>query len=267
MDFVKMHGSGNDYVLINCMYQEPELDPARLAELISNRHFGVGSDGVVVIRPSENAEFRMEVFGPDGSRLPASGTGQMCLGKYVYEHGLTNSTKFPVETDAGIRNMELNVKNDKVLLSSVEIGVAQVSPAAGYELVAYEERMLNTLTVDLGVLNRIIFTESVDALGLSKLGPYMESLPSLPIRANVQAIQIMDTENIRSRVWEKGNGETMASGTGAAAALAAAYHMGMVGTTVKVHYPGGAVTVEMDAEGILRVTGPATEVFSGEFIL
>ena len=137
----------------------------------------------------------------------------------------------------------------------------------GYELVAYEERMLNTLTVDLGVLNRIIFTESVDALALSKLGPYMESLPSLPIRANVQAIQIMDTENIRSRVWEKGNGETMASGTGAAAALAAAYHMGMVGTTVKVHYPGGAVTVEMDAEGILRVTGPATEVFSGEFIL
>ena len=267
MDFVKMHGSGNDYVLINCVYQEPELDPARLAELISNRHFGVGSDGVVVVRPSETAEFRMELYGPDGSRLPASGTGQMCLGKYVYEHGLTNSTNFPVETDAGIRSMVLNVKNDKVLSVTVEIGVAQVSPAAGFELVAFEERMLSTLTVDLGVLNRIVFTENVDTLSIAKVGPYMESLPSLPLRANVQTIQVMDQENIRARVWEKGNGETMASGTGAAAALAAAFHMGRVGTTVKVHFPGGAVTVEMDADGVLKVTGPATEVFSGEFVL
>lgn len=283
MKFTKMHGIGNDYVYVNCLEEDLPMEAGRLAELVSDRHFGIGSDGLILIEPSEVADFRMDMYNSDGSRGMMCGNGIRCVAKYVYDHGLTNMTTLRVETQAGIKTLELNVKDGKVRLVTVDMGIPVLLSHGGNRVLMSEERQSLTeeqlweplevlgeswrmIHISMGNPHAVFFVGDAEGLDIGKYGPLIENHPRFVDRTNVEFIQMVDRTNMRMRVWERGAGETMACGTGACAAAVAAVLAGYAEPQMNVRLLGGTLQIHWDeTDGHVDMCGPATEVFSGEF--
>ncbi len=277
MKFTKMQGLGNDYVYVNC-FSETVENPEELAKKISDRHFGIGSDGLILIEPSSAADFKMEMFNADGSEGQMCGNGIRCVGKYVYEHHLTKKKDLTVETASGIRSLALTVSGGTVksvcadmgspVLAAGEIPVSAAdpdSPLIGVPLAVGEETYRITC-VSMGNPHCVVRVEDPDALDLSAVGPQFENHALFPERVNTEFISIPDKKTIRMRVWERGSGETLSCGTGACAAAVAAYLNGWTEKAVTVRLKGGDLRIRYDTEeNRVFMTGPAVTVFEGDY--
>ena len=260
MRFTKMHGLGNDYVYVNC-YEEKVEEPERMAKQLCDRHFGIGADGLILICPSEHADCRMEMYNADGSRGAMCGNGIRCVAKYAYEAGLVERERMKVETDSGIRRLVCRVREGRVYLVDVDMGVPALFPR---ESLSAGGSSFSFTPVDMGNPHAVLFYSDVDSVDLEQIGPAIENHKRFPGRTNVEFAQIMDAQNIKLRVWERGSGETMACGTGACAACAAAMAMGLVKRKVTVRLPGGKLDITWaKADGPMILTGPAKKVFCG----
>ncbi|MCI8466036.1 MAG: diaminopimelate epimerase [Lachnospiraceae bacterium] len=264
MRFTKMQGLGNDYVYVNCFEERVET-PELAAKKLSDRHFGVGADGLILIGPSKKADCRMKMYNADGSRGTMCGNGIRCVAKYVYEAGLVGQTEITVETDSGIRLVNCcQIEDGKVRLVEVDMGIPSVEKQERFQ---WEERELFFVPVDMGNPHAVFFDAEAEHLDLLRFGPVMERHPYFPDRTNVELVQIQRENLIRLRVWERGSGETLACGTGACAAFAAARTMNFVGERATVELPGGTLEIAWQGPGKpLFMTGPAEEVFCGEII-
>ncbi len=279
MKFTKMHGIGNDYVYVNC-FTETVPDPAATARFVSDRHFGIGSDGLILIKPSEKADFEMEMYNLDGSRGAMCGNGIRCVGKYVYDYGLTDKTTITVDTLSGVKTLDLTVENGKVTLVRVDMGapvfacsripVALDLETAVDQPVTVDGKEYRFTGVSMGNPHAVVFVPDTESLDLPVIGPEFEHHPLFPDRVNTEFIQVLGPNELRMRVWERGSGETMACGTGACAAASAAILNGLADEKqpVTVHLLGGDLSIFWDREaGTLFMTGPATVVFDGEIRL
>ena len=262
MRFTKMEGLGNDYIYLNGLDGLPEDLPA-LARRMSNRHFGVGSDGIICICPSERADFRMRMFNADGSEGEMCGNGIRCLGKYVYDKGLTHKKKLTIETGGGLRTLELLTEDGLVKAVRVNMGRPQVRTAM--ELTA-GGRMWQITPVSMGNPHAVLFVDRPEELDLEQLGPCFEHHAAFPQSVNTEFVRCAAPDRLVMRVWERGSGETLACGTGACAALAAAVVQGKCGRRAAVELPGGVLELEWpDNEMEMIMTGPANTVFEGEY--
>ena len=272
--FTKMHGIGNDYIYINCM----ESTPSRLPELareMSDRHKGVGGDGIVLICPSEVADFRMRMFNNDGSEARMCGNASRCIAKYVHDHGLTAKNPINLETLSGIKVLSLNMNGDEVESVTVDMGVPSLKKAdipvvvdsETDEVVQYPLLTpwgeFKVTAVSMGNPHGVIFVDSIPDIPFDQLGPYLESHPVWPDRANIEFAQILGPSDILMRVWERGTGETLACGTGACATAVASALNGFTGKTVTIHLRGGDLQISLADNGHVMMTGQATEVFQG----
>lgn len=275
MKFTKMHGCGNDYVYVNC-FTETVDDPEKVAKYVSDRHFGIGSDGLILIRPSEVADFEMAMYNADGSRGEMCGNGIRCVAKYVYDYKLTDKTDISVETLAGIKYLHLTIEDGKVAQVRVNMGApileaAQVpvdfpvSPVVAESLVVAGKEYKVTC-VSMGNPHCVIFMdEDVRELDLEKIGPDFENHAQFPKRINTEFVNVIDETHLRMRVWERGSGETLACGTGTCATVVAASLNGLTGDAAEVELLGGKLYIEWDRnEDLVYMTGPATVVFDGE---
>lgn len=263
MKFTKMHGIGNDYVYVNCFEEQVE-DPGRISKLVSDRHFGIGSDGLILIGPSENADCRMRMFNEDGSEGMMCGNGIRCVGKYVYDHGIVSKTQISVETLGGIKTLDLKVERGRVVSARVDMGVPELTSELPEKIcVAGEE--LEFTGISVGNPHAVYYRDEVDSLDLEKIGPAFEYHERFPDRVNSEFIRVIDRKHIQMRVWERGSGETWACGTGATASAVASMMLGLVDDTVEVQLKGGNLEITWDREsGHVFMTGPAVEVFHGE---
>ena len=262
MRFTKMEGLGNDYIYLNGLDGLPEDLPA-LARRMSDRHFGVGSDGIICICPSERADFRMRMFNADGSEGEMCGNGIRCVGKYVYDKGLTNKKKLTIETGGGLRTLELLTEDGMVKAVRVNMGRPQVRTAM--ELTA-GGRMWQITPVSIGNPHAVLFVDRPEELDLEQLGPCFEHHAAFPQGVNTEFVRCAAPDRLVMRVWERGSGETLACGTGACAALAAAVVQGKCGRRTAVELPGGVLELEWpDDETEMIMTGPANTVFEGEY--
>ena len=259
MRFSKMEGLGNDYIYVNCMREAPEGLPT-LARRLSDRHFGVGADGLICIKPGREGDFTMEMYNADGSRGSMCGNGIRCVGKYVYDKGLTRKTCLTIDTDAGARRLELQVRAGEVKSVSVDMGEAGLLPPMDVEAEG-EEFVLHP--VWMGNLHGVVFCEDPEQVDVERLGPVLERHPAVGERINVEFAACPDRENLFLRVWERGSGITLACGTGACAAFAAARQAGKCQAQVLAHLPGGVLKLEQ-RENHVYMTGPARLVFEGE---
>ncbi len=277
MKFTKMQGAGNDYVYVNC-FQERVDDPAAFAVTVSDRHFGVGSDGLILIKPSNRADFAMEIYNADGSEARMCGNGIRCVGKYVYDRKMTDRTHISVETASGIRYLDLTVEDGKVSLVRVDMGSPVFSPRE-IPIIADGDSVIDEpitvcgstyriTGVSMGNPHAVVFTDDVESLDLEKIGPAFECHELFPERINTEFVSVTDRSHIRMRVWERGSGETLACGTGACAAAVASCLNGLTDETVTVSLAGGNLTIEWDRDkNSVHMTGPAREVFEGEIRL
>lgn len=277
MKFTKMHGLGNDYIFVNSM-KENLQNPAILAQKVSDRHFGVGSDGLVLIMPSDVADVKMRIFNPDGSEAEMCGNASRCVGKYVYENGIIDKERITLETLAGIKTLELKVYDGQVAAVKVDMGEPLLE-AARIPVITSKEcfidepveingRVFNVTCVSMGNPHAVIFTDNVSELPLHIYGPQLEKNSLFPKRTNVEFIQVINRDMIRMRVWERGTGETLACGTGACASVVAAVLNGLCDRRVTVMLPGGELFIEWNEnDGRLYKTGPAVKVFDGEIEL
>ncbi len=276
MHFTKMHGCGNDYIYIDTA-EEPVSDPIRAAKFLSDRHFGIGSDGLILINPSDKADFEMEMYNADGSRGEMCGNGIRCVAKYVYEHGLTDRTTITVETLAGIKTLELNlndglVESVRVDMGEPEFDVRKIPVTFPKETMIEEPmevdgRIYTVSCISMGNPHCVIFLEDdVRTLDLMKLGPLFENHSTFPKRINTEFANIIDRTHIRMRVWERGSGETLACGTGACATAVAAIRTGKCDSDLEMELLGGRLGISYkDNEGAhVFMTGAATEVFAGD---
>ena len=280
MKFTKMHGCGNDYVYVDCT-EHMLANPSAAAIAVSDRHFGVGGDGLILICPSDKADFRMAMYNADGSEGSMCGNGIRCVAKFVYDKGLTDKTTLNIETKAGIKTLELTVENSKVSLVKVNMGMpdfrAEAVPVVGLgrEVPGLGEGVIGqTVTVagkpwtmtclSMGNPHAVVWVDDVASLPLEQIGPAFEHAPYFPDRVNTEFVQVLNDHEINMRVWERGSGETLACGTGACASVAACYLNGRTGTQVMVHLRGGDLAVELGEDGCIYMTGPATTVFEGE---
>ena len=280
MKFTKMHGCGNDYVYVDCT-EHMLANPSAAAIAVSDRHFGAGGDGLILICPSDKADFRMAMYNADGSEGSMCGNGIRCVAKFVYEKGLTDKTTLNIETKAGIKTLELTVENGKVSLVKVNMGMpdfrAEAVPVVGLgrEVPGLGEGVVGqTVTVagkpwtmtclSMGNPHAVVWVDDVASLPLEQIGPAFEHAPYFPDRVNTEFVQVLNDHEINMRVWERGSGETLACGTGACASVAACYLNGRTGTQVMVHLRGGDLAVELGEDGCIYMTGPATTVFEGE---
>lgn len=273
MNFTKMHGCGNDYIYVN-LFEERVEDLKNTAIKVSDRHFGIGADGLVLIGPSEIADFRMRIFNADGSEAEMCGNATRCVAKYVYEHRLTNKTVITLETGAGIKELVLTVRDGIVELVRVDMGepileakeipvVADKSPVVDEPLLVDGKEWRMTC-VSMGNPHAVVFTEDVYALDLEKIGPKFENHPRFPKRTNTEFCHVISRTEVDMRVWERGSGETWACGTGACGLVMACILNGFTEDTVLVHLRGGDLSITYDREtNHVFKTGPATEVFSG----
>ncbi|MGE4277213.1 MAG: diaminopimelate epimerase [Lawsonibacter sp.] len=261
MRFTKMEGLGNDYIYVNCMEEEPSELP-ELAVRLSDRHFGVGADGLICIKPGRTGDFTMEMYNADGSRGAMCGNGIRCLAKYVYDKGLTRKTCLTIDTDAGPRGLELSVLRGKVDQVTVDMGKVIVSPEM---LLGVAGENVSVLQVSVGNPHAVIFCPDPEAVDLERMGPILEHHPGLRERSNVEFVSIEAEDVLAVRVWERGSGITLACGTGACACFAAAMKKGLCGPKVSVRLPGGLLTLERQKEYIF-LTGPARTVFEGETV-
>ena len=280
--FTKMEGLGNDYVYVDCTKQNLE-NASNLAKIISDRHFGVASDGLILIKSSKKADFRMQMFNSDGTEAEMCGNGIRCVGKYVYDKGLTDKTTLKIETLAGIKVLNLNVEDGKVKTVKVDMG----EPILDYKLIpakdgkVYKSRDgikfykvniniegdLKELTcVSMGNPHGIDFANNIEKLKIEKFGPIIEVDEHFPNKVNAEFIEILDKHNIKMRVWERGAGETLACGTGACASVVASFLNGYTERNVTVELLGGKLEIEWNKEdNHVYMTGPAETVFEGEF--
>lgn len=272
--FTKMHGIGNDYIYINCMESVPERLPD-LAREMSDRHMGVGGDGIVLICPSDVADFRMRMFNNDGSEARMCGNASRCIAKYVHDHGLTRNNPISLETLSGIKALSLNMDGDEVVSVTVDMGEPSLDKAV-IPVVTEEDRVVEmpvktpygdvkVTAVSMGNPHGVIFVDSIEDVPFDQLGPYMERHEMWPDRANIEFAQVLGPEDIRMRVWERGTGETLACGTGACATAVAAALTGRTGRKVTLHLRGGDLRIELADNGHVMMTGPAEEVFEGVY--
>lgn len=269
-----MHGIGNDYVYVNC-FEETVKDPSAVSKYVSDRHFGIGSDGLILIKPSKVADFQMDMYNADGSQGEMCGNGIRCVAKYVYDYGLTDKTNISVETLAGIKHLELTVENGKVALVKVNMGAPELLPEK-IPVAAEGERAIDVPLevkgktyqmngVSMGNPHCVIFMEEdVRELDLEKIGPDFENHKRFPKRINTEFVNVLDENTLRMRVWERGSGETLACGTGACATAVAAILNGLVQKEVTVKLLGGDLKIQWNGgDAPVYMTGAATTVFDG----
>lgn len=274
--FTKMHGCGNDYVYVNCFEFHLE-NPEEVSRIVSDRHFGIGSDGLVLIMPSETCDFRMRMFNADGSEAQMCGNASRCIAKYVYDHRLTNKREFTLETLAGVKILKVFTNaEDKVEKVTVNMGAPILSPELiPVKIEEGEERCIDypisvlgeekrMTCVSMGNPHAVYFVDDVESLDLEKIGPAHENHPAFPARVNSEFVKIYDRNHARMRVWERGSGETWACGTGSCATLVACVLNGKTDRKITLDLNGGSLELEWDeATGDVFMTGPATEVFEG----
>jgi len=274
MKFTKMHGIGNDYIYINAINEQVD-NPSEISSKLSDRHFGVGSDGLVLIMNSEKADFRMRMFNPDGSESEMCGNATRCIGKYVYDKGLTDKSIITLETLAGIKNLELDIDGGKVKTVRVDMGepvlepekipVRLVGKTAINIPVEVEGEIFNATCVSMGNPHAVIFLDEIDNLNLEISGPKFENNVLFPKRTNTEFVQIIERSHAKMRVWERGTGETLACGTGACAVLVAGVLCGKLDYKATIDLPGGSLIIEWDKiTNHVFMTGGATTVFEGE---
>lgn len=263
MRFTKMQGIGNDYVYVNC-FEEMVENPAETAVRVSDRNYGIGADGLILIKPSEAADCQMEMYNLDGSRAMMCGNGIRCVGKYVYDHGIVSKTEIDVETLSGIRHLSLHIKNGKVETVTVNMGHPTQTSAIGERIVVNGKEYAFT-GISMGNPHAVVFTDRLRELKLCGIGSYFERHERFPGRTNTEFVEVTDRSHIRMRVWERGSGETLACGTGACASVVACVLNGKTDENVEVELLGGTLSIRWDRdEDIVYMTGPAVEVFHGE---
>ena len=273
MKFTKMHGLGNDYVYVNC-FEEKIDNPPAVARFVSDRHFGIGSDGLIMINPSKTADFEMEMYNADGSRGEMCGNGIRCVAKYVYDYGLTDKTQISVETLGGIKYLDLTVEDGKVSLVKVDMGKPKLE-ADLIPIISEREQVIDEpievdgkeyhmTGVSMGNPHAVIYVDDVKGLDLEKIGPKFENHERFPKRINTEFVHGIDRQTVEMRVWERGSGETLACGTGACAVAVSSILNNLTDTQVTVKLLGGDLQIEWDREkDRVFMTGPATVVFDG----
>jgi diaminopimelate epimerase len=281
MRFTKMHGISNDYVYVNG-FAEQVADPTRLAIAVSDRHTGIGSDGLILILPSDKADVRMRMFNIDGSEGEMCGNGVRCVAKYAFDHGLTKNNPMKVETGRGVLSLALQTKNGKVeqvtvnmdqpILDLPSIPVDRDKLVAGQREHEFRLSMdqgndlVDATFVSMGNPHSVTFTPDVKSLDLARIGPPMEHHKAFPRRANIHWAQVVSRDEVIMRTWERGSGITWACGTGACAVCVAGVLTGRTNRKILAHLPGGDLTLEWrESDNNVYMTGPATEVFSGEW--
>ena len=272
--FSKMHGLGNDYVYVDCT-QEKLHHPEEIAKRISDRRFGIGSDGLILICPSEKADFEMRMFNADGSEGRMCGNGIRCVGKYVYDHGLTEKTDLEIDTKSGIKHLKLIVEEGKVTFVEVQMGKASLRPKDIPVETDYDDFISQPMLVggeaylvtcvSMGSPHAVIFSDEIDTLPLERIGPLFEHHEKFPERINTEFIQVMDRYTLNMRVWERGSGETFACGTGACASVVAAVLNGHCDydSEITVQLRGGELFITYLQDGSVIMKGPAAHVFDG----
>ena len=273
MKFTKMHRLGNDYVYVNC-FEEKIDNPPAVARFVSDRHFGIGSDGLIMINPSKTADFEMEMYNADGSRGEMCGNGIRCVAKYVYDYGLTDKTQISVETLGGIKYLDLTVEDGKVSLVKVDMGKPELE-ADLIPIISEREQVIDEpievdgkeyhmTGVSMGNPHAVIYVDDVKGLDLEKIGPKFENHERFPKRINTEFVHCIDRQTVEMRVWERGSGETLACGTGACAVAVSSILNNLTDTQVTVKLLGGDLQIEWDREkDRVFMTGPATVVFDG----
>ena len=278
MKFTKMQGIGNDYVYVNC-FKEEVKDPAAVARFVSDRHFGIGSDGLILIRPSEKADCTMDMYNLDGSQGAMCGNGIRCVAKYAYDYGIVDKTDIAVETKAGIKYLHLTLKDGKVSEVRVNMG-APILEAEKIPIVSEKEQVIDESLevegkeyyitgVSMGNPHAVIFIDTpVKEFPLEEIGPHFENHARFPKRTNTEFVRVLDRQTLEMRVWERGSGETLACGTGTCATVVAGVLNGLCDRKAVVHLLGGDLEIEWNEDdNCVYMTGSATEVFEGEITL
>ena len=278
MKFTKMHGAGNDYVYINGFTEKiAQEDKPEWVRKVSDRHFGIGSDGAIFINPSDVADFEMEMYNADGTRSEMCGNGIRCVGKYVYDKGLTNKERITVVSAGKVKYLDLTIENGKAIQIKVNMG-EPILKAEQVPVVSDSEEVIDELIyisevdesyhmtcVSMGNPHAVIFMEDVENLQIEKIGPYFENHCRFPNRTNTEFVKVLDRNNVQMRVWERGTGETLACGTGCCATAVACILNGLTDEEVTVHVLGGKIKIFWDRENnLVYMTGPAETVFEGE---
>ena len=272
MKFTKMHGLGNDYIYIDCTKNKNKIDtPEELSKKVSDRHFGIGSDGLILICDSDKCDFKMRMFNADGSEAEMCGNGIRCVGKYVYDFGLTDKNKITIETKAGVKKLKLNIENEKVKTVTVDMGepildkneIPFISDSKFVELKVLDREFIFT-PVSMGNPHAITFINNLDTFDIDKYGKIVEIDKHFPNKTNVEFIEILDKNHIKMRVYERGTGETLACGTGACASVVASVLNNLTDRTVNVKLLGGSLNINYNEDGHVYMTGEATTVFNGE---
>lgn len=274
MKFTKMHGCGNDYVYVNG-FTEKVADKPKAVVALSDRHFGIGSDGVIFINPSQQADFEMEMYNADGTRAEMCGNGIRCVGKYVYDHGMTDKTSITVESFGKVKYLDLTVENGKVVKVKVNMGKPELT-AKDVPVVSVHEQVIDEeiivkgksyrmTCVSMGNPHAVVFMDDVEHLAIEEIGPYFENHERFPNRTNTEFVQVIDNSHVKMRVWERGTGETLACGTGCCATAVACVLNRLTGAHVTVQVLGGEIEIYWDQkENLVYMTGPAVTVFEGE---
>lgn len=275
MKFTKMHGAGNDYIYINC-FEETVKNPEKLAIKVSDRHFGIGSDGLILISPSDKADFKMNIYNADGSEGMMCGNGIRCVSKYVYDNGMTDKDEISVETRSGIKLIKMNVENGKVVSARVNMGEpvleAKKIPTKfdGENVIrqklTIDEKEYEVTCVSMGNPHCIVYVDDVKNIDLEKIGPKFENNEMFPERINTEFVHVVSDTELDMRVWERGSGETLACGTGSCAVTVASVLCGYCkrNTEIKINLLGGTLTDIWTDGGDVYMTGPAATVCTGE---
>lgn len=276
MKFTKMHGAGNDYIYVNC-FEEKVENPSEVAIKVSDRHFGIGSDGLVLIKPSDKGDFFMDMYNADGSRGKMCGNASRCVAKYVYDNGMTEKDEIALETLSGIKYIKIFTDGKKAVAAQVNMGSPELE-AKKIPVIFDKENVINekidvdinsyaVTCVSMGNPHCVTFVENTDEIEIEKIGPKFENHPIFPDRVNTEFVQIVDANTIKMRVWERGSGETLACGTGACASVVACIVNGYFkkDEDIKVILLGGELNIRWNSEsGCVFMTGPAQTVCTGE---
>lgn len=292
MRFTKMQGAGNDYVYVDCFAEPMPADPAETARQIADRHFGVGGDGMILICPTDAADARMRMFNADGSESEMCGNGVRCVAKYVYDHGIARKPMLRIETGAGVLDLELDVVDGRVAQVRVDMGppelriaeipatVVGVAPTGQAVDLPIEPSLsvggpygwtdacgldMKFTCVSMGNPHAVFFCRDAAAVPLGAVGPIIETQPAFPRRINVHFVQVVSADEVIMRTWERGSGITLACGTGASAVCVAGALTGRTGRKILAHLPGGDLELEWAENDRVYMTGPAVEVFQGEW--
>lgn len=275
MKFAKMHGTGNDYIYVNC-FEETVDDPPAAARFLSDRHFGIGSDGLVLICPSDRADFKMDIYNSDGSRAKMCGNAARCVAKYVCDSKMTDKDTISLETLSGIKYINIYRENGIVtsaqvnmgspILKSRDIPTLIESKTVISQPLKVGEKIYSVTCLSMGNPHCVVFSDDIDSLDIQKIGPKFENHPAFPDRINTEFVQPISSTRIKMRVWERGAGETLSCGTGACAAAVACILNGYckLGEDIRVTLRGGELSINLSADGSVYLTGPAQTVFTGE---